>query len=366
MKVPFSYLPEQFADTDAIFAALRELASSGDFTLGAPVREFEESFAAMTGSRHAIGVNSGTDALKLSLLAAGVGPGDEVITAANTFIATAGAINEVGARTMFVDCDDSFCLDIDRMERAIGSRTKAIIPVHMTGNVADMPRIMEIAERNGLTVIEDACQAIRARRGGCGAGTWGRMGAFSLHPLKFLNIWGDGGVIVSDDDDTAERLRLLRNHGFVDRDTVAMFGCNTRLDSVQAVVASHILPDSDDTIRRRNRNAAFYDAAFADVGGVRVPPREPEVEHAFVTYQIFADDRDGLYAHCLESGVDCKIHYPLPLYRQKGLAHLGYKAGDFPVADRHAETIITLPVHQYLSEPQLAHVVSIVRGFYQR
>jgi len=363
-KVPFAYLREQFADAERIFAELRALVVSGDFTLGKAVAEFEAAFAARLRARHAIGVNSGTDALKLSLRALGVGPGDEVITAANTFIATAGAVADVGARTVFVDVDDSFCIGPGQIERAITAKTKAIIPVHLTGNVADMPRIAEIAARRGIPIVEDACQALCSTLDGACAGTWGATGTFSLHPLKFLNIWGDGGVIVTNDDAMARQLRLLRNHGLQDRDRVVLLGVNSRLDTLQAVVARHVLETADTIIRRRNENAAVYDAGFASIPEVKVPPRNPRVRHTFVTYQVFAKDRDRLLAHCIANGVECKVHYPVPLYRQPGLGHLGYQAGAFPVTDRHAAETITFPVHQYVARDQLDYAIEVVRRFY--
>ncbi len=197
MKVRYSYLREQFADPTAIFDEMRKLVASGDFTLGKPVAEFEQRFAAMIGVKHAIGVASGTDSLKLALKAANVGQGDEVITAANTFVSSVGAINEIGAIPVLVDADDSFCLAPDRLEAAITPRTRAIMPVHLTGNTCDMPAVMAIADRHELAVVEDACQAILAEFGGKRAGTWGVAAGFSLHPLKNLNIWGDGGVVVT-------------------------------------------------------------------------------------------------------------------------------------------------------------------------
>ncbi len=361
--MPFVYLREQFADAEPILAALRELVATGDFTLGKAVADFEAAFAARLAARHAIGVNSGTDALKLSLRALGVGPGGEVITAANTFIATAGAIADVGARPVFVDVDDSFCIDPDRIEAAITPKTKAIIPVHLTGNVADLPRIAAIAARHGVPIVEDACQAICSTLDGRCAGTWGITGTFSLHPQKFLNIWGDGGVIVTNDDALAQKLRLLRNHGLADRDTVVMLGVNSRLDSLQAVVARRVLDTAEAIIRRRNENAAIYDAGFAAIPGIRVPPRNPRVRHTFVTYQVFAEERDRLLAHCLANGVECKVHYPVPVYRQPALDHLGYRRGDFPVTDRQAAEAITFPVHQYLVREQLDHALAVVRDF---
>jgi len=364
MKVPYAYLAHQFADSERIFQRVRELTETGDYTLGRPVQEFESMLAVRLGIVHAIGVGSGTDGLKLALKAAGVGPGDEVVTAANTFIATIGAINDLGARPVLVDCDDSFCLDPDKLEDVLTSRTKAIVPVHLTGNMADMPRIMAIAGAHGLPVIEDACQALMSSLDGRFAGCWGLAGVFSLHPLKFINIWGDGGVIVTNDGRIGSDLRLLRNHGLADRDTVVTLGYNSRLDSLQAVVAAHVFQTADEIVRQRNQNAKFYDTELSGLDGIRVPPRRSHVTHTFVTYQLFARDRQRLLELCLANGVDCKVHYPVPVYLQPALRCLGYEAGRFPVADRHARTVITLPVHEYLTEEQLAYTVEVIRRFY--
>lgn len=365
MRVPFSYLPEQFADPEPIFARMREVVAGGDFTLGADVRRFEERFAVECGSKHAIGVNSGTDALRLALKAAGAGPGDEVITAANTFIATVGAIADVGARAVLVDCLDDLCMDVSKVAAAITKKTKAVIPVHLSGAMVDMPALLAITQPRGIPVIEDACQAIGSTFDGKPAGSWGLAGAFSLHPLKFLNIWGDGGVITTDDDGLARQLRLLRNHGLESRDVVVLLGCNSRLDTLQAVVALQVMTQSGWILESRQRNAQVYDRGFAGMRSVALSPRSPRVSHSFVTYQLFAERRDELVAHCVQRGIECKVHYPIALYQQEGLRGLGYRAGDFPVTDRHARSTVTLPVHQYLSEEQLAFTVETIRGFYR-
>lgn len=365
-EVRYSYLPEQFADIEEILDDFRNFVPTGDFTLGAPLAEFERSFAKLIGAKHAIGVGSGTDALKLSLCAAGVAHGDEVITAANTFIATVGAINELGARPVFVDCDDGFCIDVDRVEAAITPRTRAIMPVQLTGNVADMPRLTAIAERHGLAVVEDACQAILAAIDGRNAGTWGIAGGFSLHPLKNLNVWGDGGVIVTSDDEVCEHLRLLRNHGLSNRDEVALLGYNSRLDTLQAIVGNWLIKQAHEITEKRIASAAYYDRAFADLSGIRPPERRPNVRHVYHLYMVFAERRDELFAHCSDRGIECKIHYPIPLYRQAGLRHFGYAPGDFPVADRHAEEIITFPADQHISRAQQDRVIETVRTFYGR
>jgi dTDP-4-amino-4,6-dideoxygalactose transaminase len=365
MKARYSYLLQQFADPDPVLDEIRKLVLTGDFTLGAPVAAFEEKFADLIGVKHAIGVGSGTDALKLPLKALGIGPGDEVITAANTFIATVGAIAETGARPVLVDCDDSFCIDADQVEAAVTPQTKAIMPVHLTGEVADMTRIMEIAGRHGLAVIEDSCQAILGEWQGKRAGTYGIGAGFSLHPLKNLNVWGDGGVVVTNDGGLNAQLRLIRNHGMKNRDEIAVLGCNSRLDSVQAVVGNWLIGQTRDITDKRIANGAYYDAALAGIAGIRVPPRSSSVKRVFHLYMVFAEDRDALYEDCLAQGVEAKIHYPIPLYRQEGLRHLGYAPGTFPVTDRHAASIISFPVDQHISRGEQDAVIDTVRGFYE-
>jgi aminotransferase EvaB len=363
-RVRYSYLPQQFGEVDELFDELKRFIPTGDFTLGKPLAEFERRFAELIGARHAIGVGSGTDALKLGLKAAGIGHGDEVITAANTFIATVGAINELGAKPVFVDVDDSFCMDVGQVEAAITERTRAIMPVQFTGEITDMPRLMAIAERHGLPVVEDACQGILAAIDGRNGGTWGIAGGFSLHPLKNLNVWGDGGVVVTSDDAVAERLRLLRNHGLRNRDEIALLGYNSRLDTLQAIVGNWLIGQTHDITARRIDNGAYYDARLSKIPGIRVPGRRPNVRRVFHLYMVFAEDRDALYQHCLDNGVEAKIHYPLPLYQQDGLRHLGYRPGTFPVTDRHAREVISFPADQHLSREQQDIVIETVQSFY--
>ena len=364
-KVRYSYLGQQFADPSEILERIAKVVASGKFTLGPAVAQFEREFAELIGTKYAIGVGSGTDALKLALRAAGVGYGDEVITAANTFVATVGAIAEIGARPVFVDCDDSFCIDVKGIAAAVTPRTKAILPVHFTGETADMPAVMEIAKQHNLVVVEDACQAILAEASGKRAGTWGVAGGFSLHPLKNLNVWGDAGVIVTNSDDVNESLRLLRNHGLSTRDDVEILGYNSRLDSVQAVVGSWLIGSTHEITERRISNGAFYDEAFATIPGVKVPPRRADAKRVFHLYMVFAQRREELLAYCVEQGIQAKVHYPVPIYRQPALAAYGYKAGDFPVSDRHAREVISFPVDQHISREEQEYVVDTVRRFYR-
>lgn len=366
MRVRYSPLADQFADPEPILADIRALVATGDFTLGKVVGEFEEMFARMLGVKHAIGVGSGTDALKIPLKAAGIGPGDEVITAANTFWATIGAIAEVGGRPVLVDCDDRFGMDLDKLEAAIGPKTKAIMPVQLTGDVLDMPRLMALADRHKLIVIEDACQSLFGEWEGHRAGSFGLASAFSMHPLKIINVWGDAGIVVTNDDAMNRHCRLLRNHGLKTRDEMDILGYNTRLDSLQAVVGKHMLPQVPGWIEKRIANAAYYDRAFTDIKGVRIPPRDPRSKNVYLLYILFAERRDELLDYCASEGIEAKVHYPVPVYRQDALTYLGYRAGDFPVTDRHALEMITFPVDQYLTRAHLDRVIEVVRSFYAR
>ena len=273
MKVRYSYLKQQFENCDDLWAELKAFVATGDFTLGKPLTEFENKFANLIGTKHAIGVNSGTDAIKLSLKAIGIGYEDEVITTANTFVATVGAIMELGAIPVFVDCDDSFCMDVSKLESAITSKTKAIVPVHYTGYMTDMRKVLPIAKKYRLPVVEDACQSILGAIDNKNAGTWGNTGAFSLHPLKNLNVWSDGGVIVTDDDKIAETLRLIRNHGMFDRDTIIIMGCNSRLDTIQAIVGNWLIPHTSDIADQRILNAKYYDDGLGKLEEISIPPR---------------------------------------------------------------------------------------------
>jgi dTDP-3-amino-2,3,6-trideoxy-4-keto-D-glucose/dTDP-3-amino-3,4,6-trideoxy-alpha-D-glucose/dTDP-2,6-dideoxy-D-kanosamine transaminase len=366
MRVRYSYLPQQFADCDDLWRQLREFVPTGDFTLGKPLREFEERFAALIGTKHAIGVNSGTDAIKLSLKVVGVGPGDEVITAANTFVATVGAICEIGAKPVFVDCDDTFCMDVSQVEQAITLRTKAIVPVHFTGYMTDMRKLGPIAEQHKLPVVEDACQSILGAIDGKNAGTWGDTGTFSLHPLKNINVWSDGGVITTNDDALAAELRLIRNHGLADRDTVTRMGYNSRLDTIQAVVGNWLIPKAHDIAAARIANAAYLDRKLGALPQICIPPRLPDMRMVYHLYIVFAEQRDALLDRCVKAGIEAKVHYPVPIYRQPALDHLGHKEGDFPVTDRHAREIITFPCDQHLSREELDYIADTVRAFYSR
>jgi dTDP-4-amino-4,6-dideoxygalactose transaminase len=365
MRVRYSYLEEQFKDFENIFKKIAEVVKSGDYTLGKAVREFEENFAALIGTRFAIGVNSGTDALFLSLKAIGIGSGDEVITTPNTFIATVGAIVASGARPVFVDITDEFVINSDLIEGAITPRTRAIMPVHYAGVPADMDKIMAIAHRHGLPVVEDSCQAISAAVNGKNAGTFGVAGAFSLHPLKNLNVWGDSGVIVTDSEAIRDRMILLRNHGLKIRDEVEIFGYNSRLDSIQAVVGNHLIKDIDWITETRIKWAHKFDKVLSELSEfITIPKRRPNKRYVHHLYMFMAKDRNHLLDFLIEKGIEAKVHDPIPLHLQRCSAHLGYKEGDFPVVEAQAKSIITLPVHQHLKEEEVNYMIEKIKEFY--
>jgi len=365
MKVSYAYLTKQFAEIDNYLEDIRELVKSGDFTLGKAVAEFEQKFAELTGLPHAVAVGSGTDALLLSLKALGVGAGDEVITTPNTFVATVGAIAMTGARPVFVDNDATYTIDVDQIEAAITERTKAIMPVHLTGKPADMPAIMAVAEKRHIAVVEDGAQAILATIAGKHVGSWGDAAGFSLHPLKNLNVWGDGGIIVTRSVKMCEKLKLWRNHGLQNRDQAAFFAHNSRFDSLQALVANRLLPEVEQLTSKRIENAKFYDEAFAELAEfITLPARPQNMRQVFHTYVFQAKNRDGLATRLNKNGVRSKIHYPIPLHLQKAAEYLGYQKGDFPVCEKHCQNILSIPVHPYLTDEERQYVVEQTRAFY--
>jgi len=365
MRVPFSYLDRQFQEIGPYIEDIKELVRKGDFTLGSDLEKFEASFAALMEAPHAVGVGTGTDAIAMSLKILGVERGDEVITTPNTFIATVGAIVMTGARPVFVDSEDGFVIDATKIEEAITERTKAIVPVHYTGNMADMPAIMQIAEKHNLAVVEDACQAIMGSIDGKMVGSWGQTAAFSLHPLKNLNVWADGGLIVTHSAEHAHTLRRYRNHGLINRDEVESFGINCRLDTIQAVVGSRLIGEAEDITNKRIANAKRFDEAFQDMGDfIEVPKRRPGVRHVYHLYIIRVKKRHELLRYLNEKGIEAKVHYPIPVHLQKAAQYLGYKEGDFPVSEVHAKTAITLPAHQHLTYEEVEYSIEMVGKFY--
>jgi len=365
-KVRYSYLNQQFSNCEDLWKNLKKFVSTGDFTLGKPLKIFEKKFAKLIGTKYAVGVNSGTDAIKLSLKCLGIKAGDEIITAANTFVATVGAITELGAVPVFVDCNDTFCMDVDKLEKAITKKTKALLPVHFTGYMTDMINLKKISIKYKLPIVEDACQSILGEINKKKAGTWGNFGAFSLHPLKNINVWSDGGVITTNNYNYYKKLLLLRNHGLRSRDNVEICGYNSRLDTFQAVVGNWLLPKAKDIASQRIKNANYLDSKLSKINGIKIPPRPKNFKIVYHLYIIFAERRDELLKFCLKKGIEAKVHYPIPIYRQRALKFLKLKKGNFPVTDSHTKKIITFPCDQHLSREQLNYIISTVKDFYQK
>src|SRR4051794_9111537 len=341
MSVPFVDIGGQHAPIKAeLLEAMGRVIDSGMYVLGEEVDEFERAFAELCGTRFAVGVNSGTDALVFALRALGIGAGDEVITAANSFIASAGCAAMLGATPVLADVGSDYNLDPTSVERAITPRTKAIIPVHLTGRPAKMDEIMAIARAHNLYVVEDAAQAVCAEYRGQRVGAIGNVGCFSLHPLKTLSAIGDGGVITTDDPNLYEEFKLLRNIGLKTRDDAVTWSGNSRLDTLQAASLLVKMKYIEDGTERRRATARLYRELLAGIPQVVPPDELPHERAVYQVFKILADDRDNLQKYLAERGIGSAVHYAVPLHLQTVAAELGYKAGDFPVTEDQAARIL--------------------------
>jgi dTDP-4-amino-4,6-dideoxygalactose transaminase len=390
MNVPLLDLKAQYETIRTeLEQAMRAVMESQHFILGPHVQRCEEAIAAYCQAPHAIGVSSGSDALLICLMAEGIGAGDEVITTPYTFFATAGAIARVGARPVFVDIDPvTYNLAVDQIADKITTRTKAIIPVHLYGQSADMRAVMEIASARNLVVIEDAAQSIGARYDGHSSGTIGHYGCFSFFPSKNLGAAGDGGMVVTNDPKRAERLRILRAHGSHPKYYHRLIGGNFRLDALQGAIVSAKLPHLDGWTEGRRANARRYDRLFAESGLIVsdsrdwaqtrsngesvardrnvVLPTEVTERHVFNQYVIRVDRREELKAHLQKNGIGTEVYYPVPMHIQECFKDLGYNRGDFPESEAAAEHTLALPIYPELNDEQAAYVVHTIRGFFGR
>lgn len=367
VKVPYLDLPAQHRPLKAeLLEAVGGVIDRGQFILGPEVAAFEAGLAAQCGTKHAVGLNSGTDALILALRALGIGRGDEVVTAANSFVASASCVALAGATPVLVDVRDDYNMDPAALERAITPRTKAVIPVHLTGRPADMDPIMTIARKRGLFVVEDCAQAIAAEYRGRRVGSFGSIGCFSLHPLKTLNACGDGGAAVTDDPVLRDKIVLMRNLGLQSRENCTVWSSNSRLDTVQAAMLLVKLKHLDAWTDGRRRNAAFYQEALAGIPGLAVPRDQAHEKAVYHTFIVQAERRDELKAFLAARGIDTAIHYPRPIHLQDVAAPLGKPAGSFPAAERQAGRILSLPVYPELTREQLEWVAASIRAFYGR
>ncbi len=364
MRVPLLDLKREYAGLRGeVDAAVATVFDNTNFINGKQVTDLEEALAKYLKCKHAVGVASGTDALLLALRAAGVGPGDEVITTPFSFFATAGAIANAGAKPVFVDIDaENFNIDVSQIEKAITPKTKVIMPVNLFGQSADLDPIMEVARKHGVKVIEDAAQSISARYKDRMSGTIGDFGCFSFYPSKNLGAAGDGGMIVTNDDESDAVLRKLKSHGGTDEYRHDLVGFNSRLDTLQAALLLVKLPHLDEWSDGRRANAEFYTEAFAGLS-VKAPKVEKYAHHIFNQYTLTVEDRDELVAHLKSKEVGCKVYYPKPLHLQKCFSHLGYHEGDFPVAERTAEKVISIPIYPQLSTEERDFVVATIAEF---
>jgi len=364
VKVPFIDLKQRFVEErEELLACVERVLAKGHLVLTPEVVELEQAVQSYTGAKHCIGLNSGTDALMLGLSACGVGKGDEVIHPPISFVATTGAIAHIGATPVFADVGPDQLIDPEQVERRITPRTKAIMPVHWTGRMCNMPAIMDIAKRHNLTVIEDSAQSMGSFMGGKHGGTFGRAGAISCHPLKNFNALGDGGLLLTDDDEVAKQIRLYRNHGQAARDHVILYGINSRLDSLSAEVLKFRLTRLDNIVGRRRKNADLY-RKLIRAPQIIIPEEKQGTKDAYVMFLVLAERRDALKEHLAREGIESLVYYGTALHLHDAAKRLGYKRGDFPVAEKQCDMVLALPHHQHLTEEQVSYVADTVNRFY--
>ena len=350
MKIEIVDLKKRFQEEKhEIFRCINRVLKKGHFILTPELQNFEKSICKFAGSKYCLGVNSGTDALMMSLWSLGISKGDEVITSPISFIATASSIIHVGAKPVFVDIGDDLNINPDLIEKAISKKTKAILPVHWTGKVCKMDKIIKIAKKHNLAVIEDAAQAMGAYYKNKHAGTFGKISAFSTHPLKNLNALGDGGFIITNEKKIYNKIKLYRNHGLKGRDNVEIIGVNSRLDSLNAEILNFRLRKLKNIIQRRKRNIAHY-SQLIKAKEVKIIKNNKNENDAYVTFTILCKKRDKLQKYLNKFKIQSLVYYKTPLHLHKATKFLGYKKGDFPIAEKLAKQVLSLPHHQHLKK----------------
>lgn len=352
------------SEKDELLPIIEKVLSQGHYVNGIDIDDFEEQVSKFCGVKYAIALNSGTDALTFALALSGIRRGDEVITTPNSFIATAAAIVHLGAKPVFVDVNEDQNINVNLLEKAITKKTKAILPVHLTGRISDMNKIIKIAKKYNIPVIEDAAQAIGSLYYNKPSGSFGKVGCFSTHPLKNLNSCGDGGFLTTNDKNIYKQAGFLRSHGLVSRDKSTHFGFVSRMDSVQAAILNYRLKKLKDVISKRRENAEYY---FNNLNSKYITlPLEKKYEfNTYHTFVIQIDKRDALCQYLKENDITTAIHYPIPIHLQPAASNLGYKRGDFPVTETQAERILSLPIHQYLKDKDIDRVTEIINSFYK-
>ena len=365
MSIKHNYLSEQFKNSKEILKLIDTTVKFNDFTLGRFVDLFEKKFCKFQKVKYAIGVGSGTDAIFLSLKALNIGAGDEVITPTYSFYATAGAIATTGAKPIFVDIKNDLNINENEIEKKITKNTKAIVPVHWSGRICNMKKILSIAKKYNLYVVEDACHAILAQNDSFKfAGSFGITGCFSMHPLKNLNVWGDGGVIVTNNKKIYQKIKLLRNHGLVDRNNCKIYGYNSRLDTIQAAVAIEMTKKIKDITNARIKNAKYLNKNLKEVNEIQLIKEKKGYKSVYHLYQFYCKNRDKLNDYLRKNKIDSKIHYPKPLHLHTAAKKFNYKKGQFPNAERLAKKVISLPVHEFVKKKELNYMIKKIKKFY--
>jgi len=368
MGVPFLDLRQQYQSIkDEVNISLQQVMDSSRFVLGENVNFLEKEFAGFCETDYAVGVANGTDALRLALIACGIGKGDEVITIPNTFIATTEAISQTGVKIVFVDVNLwTYNIDVSQIEGAINERTRVIVPVHLFGEPADMNPIMKIARKYNLKVIEDACQAHGAEYKGKKVGSIGDAGCFSFYPSKNLGAFGDGGMVVTNGNEIAQKIKMLRDHGQIKKYEHLVEGYNSRLDEIQAAILRVKLKRLDEWNKLRRKNASIYNDLLEDVDEVVMPLEAEYAKHVYHLYVIRTHRRDELQDWLKSKGIGTGLHYPIPLHLQRAYEYLGYKEGDFPVAEECAKQILSLPMFPELTQEEIEKVVTEIKRFFAR
>ena len=367
MNVPFVDLKAQYqALKPAIDEAIQAVIANTAFIGGRYVDAFEKAYAEKYGVKHCVSCANGTDAIYITLKALGIGPGDEVVTVANSWISTSETVTQTGARPMFVDIDEYFHIDPSKIEAKITKRTKALLPVHLYGQPAAIDAIQRIADAHGLPMVEDCAQSHFATFGGRRTGTFGVAGTFSFYPGKNLGAYGDAGAVITNDDALARKIRLFANHGSLQKHVHEIEGINSRLDALQAVVLGAKLPHIEDWNKARHEHGLKYSALLAGVPGVKTPKLRPNAFHIFHVYSVRVPKRDALAEHLKAKGVATGIHYPVALPFMPAYAYMNHKPADFPAAHAAQDEILSLPMYPELTDAQIAHVAASIREFYEK
>jgi dTDP-4-amino-4,6-dideoxygalactose transaminase len=362
-KISYVNLNAQWlSERDELLPIIDTVLASGQYIGGTLVEEFERKASELCQTKHCIALNSGTDALVFGLAALGVRPGDEVITPPNSFIASTAAIAHIGAKPVFVDVLPDQNIDPEKIEAAITARTKAIMPVHLSGRMAKMDTILAIANRYDIPIIEDAAQAIGSKYQNRPSGQWGKVGCFSTHPLKNLNACGDGGFLVTNDDAVAAEVKRIRNHGLRDRNTADRFGFVSRMDALQAAILNFRIEKLNQVTEKRQKNAALY-RELLDSSKVYIPAEHLDEFNTYHTFVIQVDQRDQLRKILEENGIETSIHYPVPIHLQPASKKYGHRIGDFPITEAQSNKILTLPIHQYLNADDIVAIAKQVNCF---